>query len=89
MDKMIIVPLNLFNFTQEILIADENETKTFTQTELVNLPEVIMEASNAFGISDVKLIGNGNYAEALSNEIKEYAIHNYSNNNLNITIVEA
>ena len=48
MDKLIIVPINLF-----------------------------------------RLIGNKNYAEALANEIKEYAIQNYTNKELNIIITEA
>ena len=40
-------------------------------------------------IENIKIIGNGNYAEALANEIKEYAMQNYSNTNLNISIMEA
>ena len=89
MDKMIIIPINLFNFAQEILIVDENGTRTFAHAELPNLPEIISDASQAYGIENVKLIGNGNYAEALANEIKEYAIQNYANKELNITIMEA
>ena len=89
MDKMIVIPLNLFNFSQEILIIDENGTNTFTRAELPALPELINEASQVYGVENIKLIGNGNYAEALANEIKEYAIQNYSNKELNISIMEA
>jgi hypothetical protein len=89
MDKMIVIPINLFNFSQEILIVDENGTHTFTRAELPVLPELINEASQVYSIENIKLIGNGNYAEALANEIKEYAIQNYSNKELNISIMEA
>ena len=89
MDKMIIIPLNLFAFSQEVLILDENGTNTFTRAELPSLPEIINEASQVYGIDNIKLIGNGNYAAALSNEIREYAINNYANKELNITIMEA
>ena len=89
MDKMIVIPINLFNFSQEVLIVDENGTNTFTRAEFPNLPEIINEASQVYGIENVKIIGNGNYAEALANEIKEYSIQNYANKELNISIMEA
>ena len=89
MDKMIIIPINLFRLEQEILIVDDTGTKTFAHVELPTLPEVVVEACNVYGTNKVRLIGNGNYAGALANEITEYAIVNYSNTNLDINIVEA
>ena len=89
MDKMIIIPLNLFKLEQEIMIIDQMGTHEFAQVDLAHLPEVIVEACSVYNTNVVKLIGNGNYAEALSNEIKEYAIKNYSNKELNISIMEA
>ena len=88
-NKMIVVPINLFRLAQEILIIDEDTTKTFAEVELSELPDVITEAANAFNINNIRIVGNQNYATALLNEIKEYTLQNYSNNNLNITIVEA
>jgi hypothetical protein len=89
MDKMIIIPINLFRLAQEILIVDETGTKTFAQVDLLTLPEVVVEASNVYGTNKIRLIGNSNYASALATEITEYAIVNYSNTNLDIDIVEA
>ena len=89
MDKMVIIPLNLFKLEQEIMIVDQDGTQAFAQVELADLPEVVVEACNVHNADQIKLIGNGNYAEALANEIKEYAMQNYSNTNLNISIMEA
>ena len=88
MDKMIIVPLNLFSLNQCILISDENGARDFAHVELNHLPEVLVETANVHSTNNIRLIGNKNYAEALLNEIKEYAIQNYADNNLNITIME-
>lgn len=89
MDKMIIIPINLFKLEQEIMIIDQEGTHAFAQVDFAHLPEVIVEACGVHNVDTIKLIGNGNYAEALSNEIKEYAIQNYSNKELNISIMEA
>ena len=89
MDKSIIIPLNLFKLDQEILITDQDTCRTFAYVGFAELPEVVVETSRAYDIHDVKLIGNGNYAEAISNEIKEYLTTNYSDNILNISIMEA
>ena len=89
MDNMIIIPLNLFKLEQEIMVINQEGTHAFAQVDLAHLPEVIVEACGVYNTNAIKLIGNGNYAEALSNEIREYAIQNYSNNNLEITIMEA
>ena len=89
MDKMIIIPLNLFKLEQEIIIVDQTGSQAFAQVDIAHLPEVIVEACSVHNTNTIKLIGNGNYAEALSNEIRAYATHNYSNINLDITIMEA
>ena len=90
MDKMIIIPINLFKLDQEILILNEDgSTTNFAFVDLAMLPEVAVEACSAYDINKVRLIGNGNYATALSNEIKEYALQNYSNKELDISIMEA
>lgn len=89
MDKSIIIPLNLFKLDQEILITDQDNCRTFAYAGLADLPEVVVEASRAYDIDQVKLIGNGNYAEAISSEITEYLITNYSEKKLNISIMEA
>lgn len=89
MDKMIIIPLNLFKLEQEIMIINQEGTHTFAQVDLAHLPEVIVEACGVHNIDTIRLIGNGNYAGALLNEIKKYAIQNYSNKELNISIMEA
>lgn len=88
MDKMIVIPLNLFKLEQEIIIVDEVGSKTFAQVDLAHLPEVIVEACGINHTDTIRLIGNGNYAEALSNEIQEYAIKNYTNCKLKIDIME-
>lgn len=90
MDKMIIIPINLFKLDQEILILNEDgSTTNFAFVDLAMLPEVIVEACGVYNTNNIRLIGNSNYAEALSNEIKEYALKNYSNKELNISIMEA
>lgn len=89
MDKMIVVPINLFNLEQEIMILEQTGSQAFAKVELAYLPEVIVEACNVHFTNNIKLIGNKNYAEALSNEIKEYAVINYANKDLNIEIMEA
>ena len=89
MDKIIIIPINLFSLEQEIMIVDQIGTHQFAKVELSHLPEVIVEASSVHLTDNIKLIGNKNYAEALANEIREYSAINYANKNLNIEIMEA
>lgn len=89
MDNMIIIPLNLFKLEQEIMIVDQEGAHDFAKVELTHLPEVVVEACGVYGTNKIRLFGNNNYAEALSNEIREYAIQNYSNMNLDIEIMEA
>ena len=89
MDNMIIIPLNLFKLDQEIMIVNQEGTHAFARVELAHLPEVVVEASTVHNTNQIRLIGNGNYAEALANEIREYAIQNYANKELEITIMEA
>ena len=89
MDKQILIPINLFSLNQQIVIIDENgNMNNFAQVELTSLPEVVVEASRVYDISKIKIIGNANYGEALSNEINEFANSNYSNSNLNIIVLE-
>ena len=89
MDKLIIVPLNLFSLQQSIMVVDQDGSHAFANVELAHLPEVLVEATNVYHTNNIRLIGNKNYAEALANEIKEYAIQNYTNKELNIMIMEA
>ncbi len=89
MDKMIIIPLNLFKLEQEIMIVGQDGTHAFANVDLAHLPEVVVEACNVHCTDTIKLIGNANYAEALAKEIKEYSIQNYANKILNISIMEA
>lgn len=89
MDKMIVIPLNLFSLDQEIIVVDETGNHSFAKVELAYLPEVVVEACGVNCTDNIRLIGNKNYAEALVNEIKEYAAMNYANKVLNIDIVEA
>lgn len=89
MDKMIIIPLNLFKLEQEIMIIDQDGTQSFAQVELAHLPEVVVEACSVHNTDHIKLIGNKNYADALVNEIKAYAATNYANKDLNVEIMEA
>ena len=89
MDKMIIIPINLFSLDQEIIVIDHSGNQSFAKVELAHLPEVVVEACSVHFTDNIRLIGNKNYAEALANEIKEYAMINYSNKELNIEIMEA
>ena len=89
MDKLIIVPINLFSLQQSIMIVNQDGSHAFANVELAHLPEVLVEATNVHHTNNIRLIGNKNYAEALANEIKEYAIQNYTNKELNIMIMEA
>ena len=89
MDKMVIIPLNLFKLEQEIMIVGQDGTQAFAQVDIAELPEVIVAACKVHNTNNVRLIGNGNYAQALSNEIKEYAIQDYAECELNISILEA
>ena len=89
MDKMIVIPINLFTLDQEIIVVDQNGNHSFAKVELAHLPEVVVEACGVNNTEVIRLIGNRNYAEALANEIREYASLNYSNKELYINIVEA
>ena len=89
MDKMIIIPINLFSLDQEIIIVNQDGNQSFAKVDLAHLPEVVVEACGVNYTDNIRLIGNKNYAEALANEIKEYAMINYSNKELNIEIMEA
>ena len=89
MDKLIVIPINLFSLSQEIIVVDETGSNSFAKVDLSYLPEVIVEACGVNDIKNIKLIGNKNYAEALANEITEYANINYTNKDLTITIMEA
>lgn len=89
MDKIIVVPINLFSLDQEIIVVDENGNHSFAKVELSHLPEVIVEACGVNNTEYIRLIGNKNYAEALANEIQEYATVNYANKELYINIMEA
>ena len=71
------------------MIVDQDSSHTFANVELAHLPEVLVEATNVHHTNNIRLIGNKNYAEALANEIKEYAIQNYTNKELNLMITEA
>ena len=88
MDNMVVIPLNLFKLEQEIIIINQDGSQEFASVDLAHLPEVTVEACGVYHTNNIKLIGNGNYAEALSNEIKQYAIQNYANKDLEITIME-
>jgi uncharacterized lipoprotein YmbA len=89
-NKIVIVPLNLFSLNQTIFIVDKEKEKTqiFTTVEVSTLPEAMVEACVVYSTSEIKIIGNTNYAQALANEIKEYSTKYYSNKELNITITE-
>ena len=89
MDKMIIIPINLFSLDQEIIVVNQDGSQSFAKVDLAHLPEVVVEACGVNYTDNIRLIGNKNYAEALANEIKEYAMINYSNKELNIEIMEA
>ena len=89
MDKMIVIPINLFTLDQEIIVVDQGGNHSFAKVELAHLPEVVVEACGVNNTEVIRLIGNRNYAEALANEIREYASLNYSNKELYINIVEA
>jgi hypothetical protein len=89
MDNMIIIPINLFSLDQEIIIINQDGSQSFAKVDLVHLPEVVVEACGIYSTDSIRLIGNKNYAEALSNEISEYAAINYANKTLNIEIMEA
>ena len=89
MDKMIIIPINLFSLDQEIIVVNQDGNQSFAKVDLAHLPEVVVEACGVNYTDNIRLIGNKNYAEALANEIKEYAMINYSNKELNIEIMEA
>lgn len=89
MDKMIIIPINLFSLDQEIIVVDQGGNHSFAKVELAHLPEVAVEACGVNFTDNIRLIGNRNYAEALANEIKEYATKNYTNKILNVEIMEA
>ena len=88
MDKIIIIPINLFSLDQEIIVVNQNGNQSFAKVDLAHLPEVVVEACGVNSTDNIRLIGNKNYAEALASEIKEYAIMNYTNKQLNIEIME-
>lgn len=89
MNKLLVVPINLFTLEQQILICDDSNTIEFARVELAKIPEVLADLAYAKNINNIKLIGNKSYATALKDEINKYAINNYTEKNqLNISILE-
>lgn len=90
MDKFIVVSINLFTAEQLILMYSEAEgiSKEIARVELAKLPEVVVSLAVGQKISDIKLVGNHNYATAIEQEIQTYAIKEYGKNELNIEIME-
>lgn len=90
MDKFIVVSINLFTAEQLILMYSEAKgiSKEIARVELAKLPEVVVSLAVGQKISDIKLVGNYNYATAIEQEIQTYAIKEYGKNELNIEIME-
>lgn len=88
MNKILVVPFNMFSLEQQILICDDNDTTEFARVELAKLPEVLADLAYAQHIDTIKLAGNKSYATALETEIKNYAVSNYAQHELNIEILE-
>lgn len=88
MNKILVVPFNIFSLEQQILICDDNDTTEFARVELAKLPEVLADLAYAQHIDTIKLAGNKSYATALETEIKNYVVSNYAQHELNIEILE-
>ena len=89
MDKLIVIPLNLFALEQDIIVIDENGNTPLARVGLADLPEVAVATCITHNINNIRLIGNTNYASALATEISTHATINYSNYEINISIMEA
>lgn len=88
MNKILVVPFNMFSLEQQILICDDNDTTEFARVELAKLSEVLADLAYAQHIDTIKLAGNKSYATALETEIKNYVVSNYAQHELNIEILE-
>lgn len=88
MNKIIAVPFSMFSLEQQILICDDNDTTEFARVELAKLPEVLADLAYAKHITNIKLCGNKSYITAIKQEIEKYTTKNYTENILNIEILE-
>lgn len=82
-------PVALFDLHQTIYLVKENQPqKKLAITTLEEAPAVIAEYCNKLNITNVKIVGNLEYAGETKNAILTYAKTNYNLNNLEIEVHE-
>lgn len=88
LDNYLIVYFNLNTYHQSIFIMKDGKIDNMLVTTVEELPEQINNLCKCHKINNVKLKGISEYLTETANQIKEYATLNYSNNELNIEILE-
>lgn len=84
----IICNLNLFALDQIIYLATDTGTvEPIAEVEMEQLPEVIAAVCNEYGTHQVILGGHTTYAETIAEDVREYGLKHYSNNNIKVEVI--
>ena len=87
-DEIIFIKLDLFRLNQTVYIQDKIGIKNTRYVVLDDLPEFIGYLANDKKISNVKIIGQKDFSLPIAEDIRTYCVKNYSNNYINIEIIE-
>lgn len=87
----ILCPISMFNLHQNILLMDESQGATMGKkvalSTLNNLSTDIVAMCAQYNVSQVRLLGNKEYASELVEEIYTIANKNYGLNNIKVEVL--
>lgn len=84
----IICNLNLFALDQIIHLAtDAGTIEPIAEVEMEQLPEVLAAVCNEYDTHEVILSGHTVYAESIAEDVKEFGLKHYSNNNIKVEVI--
>lgn len=84
MIKKVVVNFNIGSINQKIIYIDENDCFTEESIPLGSMSETIAKKEP----KEVVLVGPEPFLERYKNQIKNYSITRYANNNIKIEIKE-
>ena len=84
----VLCNLNLFALEQTVyLINDMGTVSPIAIAEMEQLPEVIAAVCSEYGAHRVVLSGNVAYSQSLAEDIKQFGLTNYSDNNIEVEVI--
>lgn len=84
----IICNLNLFSLDQIVYLAtDAGTIEPIAEVEMEQLPEVLAAVCNEYDTHEVLLSGYTVYAETIAEDVKEFGLKHYSNNNIKVEVI--